>query len=144
MIFKMLLKKKELELEVKKLTDLLDIERKRLANEFDIMRKTNDFEVSKIRKTQEMDYNDKLQKQSALYEQSLRKLEAVSLKEVSELKSSLAKEYYDKMTEAMTKLNLDGSQQSKFVQELSLKMFDKALEKPMPHHIIEERTLISK
>lgn len=141
-MFNLWVKKKELELEVKRLTDLLSLERTKLAGEFDILKKANDFELVKIRKALEMDYNDKLQKQSALYEKALRSIEAASLKEVSDLKSSLAKEYYDKMGEALTQLNIDGSMQSKFVQELSLKMFEKALEKPMPAHIINERHLI--
>jgi len=45
--------------------------------------------------------------------------------DISEIKSELAKEYYDKMQDALSKMTLEGSSQSKFVQDLALKMFDK-------------------
>lgn len=143
MFFNLLVKKKELELEVKKLTDMLDIERKKLASEFEILRREKEFEIVKLQKSLELDYNDKLNKQAVVYEKSIRNLEAVANNEKSELKSSLAKDYYDKLSKAMTQLNIEGSQQSKFVQDLSLKMFEKGLEKPMPAHIIHENHLLT-
>lgn len=135
--------KKELEYEVLRLQTLLDVQKQKLSHEYEILKRDNTFQFEKNQKLIEMDYNKKLTEQAALYEKSLRQLEANSTKEQADLKAKLAKEYYDKMSDAMTKLNLDGSSQSKFVQELSLKMFDKALEKPMPSHIIEERHLLN-
>jgi hypothetical protein len=48
------------------------------------------------------------------------------------------------MTEALREVNLEGNVQAKFTQELSMKMLDKALEKPMPAHFIEERLVTEK
>lgn len=127
-MFGIWVKKKELELEVKQLSALLDIAKSKQEAELSIAKSRVELEAEK-----------KLQGQYLLYKEGLQKVEADKAKEVSELKSSLAKEYYDKMQDALRELNLEGGAQSKFVQELSLKMFDKALEKPMPSHFISER-----
>ena len=45
--------------------------------------------------------------------------------DISTTKTELAKEYYDKMQDALSKMTLDGSAQTNFVKDLALKMFDK-------------------
>lgn len=137
-IFNFFIAKKELELEVRRLTSIIEIERKRLQAEFDILAE---------KKTQELVSHTKLQQlemQANLYNESLQKLQTIHAQDISKPETRLAKEYYDKMTEALREVNLEGNVQAKFTQELSMRMLDKALEKPMPAHFIEERIVSEK
>lgn len=130
MFLKVLVKKKELELEVERLKLTLDLEKTKLKSEYDILAIKKTMELTEKMKLAEMEMNDKLNKQATLYNESLQKMNMIHSKDKSELETRLATEYYGKLSEALAKMNLEGSSQSKFVQELSLKMFDKALEKP--------------
>lgn len=138
-IFNFFVVKKELEYEVKRLKSILDIDRKNLQAEFDILAQRKTAELIEHLKLQKIEMEDKLNKQATLYNDSLNKLASVHAAEKSELEARLAKEYYAQMTAALREVNLEGNAQSKYIQELSMKMFDKALEKPMPAHMIEER-----
>ncbi len=142
--------KKELEIEVKRLTSIIDIERKKLQAEYDILATRKSMELAEHEKLyrmemknelekQKMQMEDKLSKQATLYNESLQKLAAVHAQQQSAIETKLAKEYYEKMTEALREVNLEGSFQAKSLQELSMTMFAKVLEKPMPSHIIQER-----
>lgn len=138
-IFKAFVIKKELELETEKLKSILDIERKKLQAEFDILATKKSMELTEHVKLARMEMEDKLNKQSTLYNEALQKMALIHEKEKSALETKLAKEYYEQMTEALREVNLEGNFQAKSLQEISMKMFEKALEKPMPSHFIEER-----
>lgn len=141
-LFKYFTIKKELELEIKHLNSIIEIERRKLQGEYDILATKKTLELNESLKIMQVELQEKLNKQATLYNESLQKMEVIHTKELSKLESRLAREYYEKMTEVVRELNLEGNVQTKFVQELSLKMFDKALEKPMPpSHFIQERIL---
>ena len=53
------------------------------------------------------------------------KLSSVHAKEVAELQASESEKYYNKITEAFQEIQMHGDKNSKFVQELALKVFDK-------------------
>lgn len=143
-ILKYFVVKKELEIEIQRLKSVLDIERKKLEAEFDILATKKTMALTEAMKMAKIEMEDKLNKQATFYNESLQKLQLIHAKEISALESKLVKEYYEKMTEVLRELNLEGNVQTKFVQELSLKMFDKALEKPVPSHFINERIISSK
>lgn len=98
-------------------------------------------ELTEAIKLATMQMEDKLNKQATLYNETLQKIQIKHSQEISTLQSNLAKEYYDKLGETLRDMNLEGNAQTKYVQELSMKMFDKALEKPVPSHFIEERII---
>lgn len=139
MFFKRILKIKELELYISNL-------KREQAHELSFVEKQKDMEIKQAKELAKIEYEKKLNDQFLLYKDSLVKLQqenqnlaANNNSNIANLKAQLAKEYYDKMQTAIMELNLEGSAQSKFVQELSLKMFDRALEKPMPSHVISEK-----
>lgn len=139
-MFGFFLAKKELELEIRKLTSILDIEKKKLQAEYDILATQKSYELKEQIKLNSIECENKLNRQATLYNDSLQKLTTQHAETTSKLETKLAKEYYEKMTEALRELNLEGSAQTKYVQELSMKMFDKALEKPIGH-MIEKRII---
>lgn len=138
-LFNFFVVKKELELEIKNLKSIIEIERKKLQAEYDILATQKTAELVANEKLLKIELEGKLNKQATLYNESLNKLALVHATEVAKLETKLAKEYYGQMTVALRDINLEGSAQTKYIQELSMKMFDKALEKPMPAHMIEER-----
>jgi hypothetical protein len=138
-IFNFFVVKKELELEIKRLSSIIDIERKKLKAEYDILAEQKTQELVGHVKLQKMELDDKLNKQATLYNASLNKLSLAHAQEIAAMETKLAKEYYEKMTDALREVNLEGNVQAKFTQELSMKMLEKALEKPMPSHMISER-----
>lgn len=138
-LFNFFVVKKELELEIRRLQSILEIERKKLQAEYDILAEKKTMELVEHVKLQKMEMEDKLKKQANLYQESMNHLNLVHAQEISKLETRLAKEYYEQMTAALREVNLEGNVQAKFTQELSLKMLDKALEKPMPAHMITER-----
>lgn len=59
----------------------------------------------------------------------LRQIEEIKSKAQTEIvgvKTSLAEEYYNKLSDALNKLHTEGNNTTKFTQELALKMLDKA------------------
>lgn len=143
-LFNFFVVKKELEIEVKRLTSIIDIERKTLQAEFDILATRKSLELTEHEKRYRMEFEDKLNKQATLYNESLQKLSLKHAQEISALESRLVKEYYEKMTLALREVNLEGNFQAKSLQELSMTMFSKALEKPMPAHLIQESIITRK
>ncbi len=140
-IFKYFVVKKELEIEIQRLKSIVHIERMKLQAEFDILSTKKTLELTESIKMSKIEMEDKLNKQATLYNESLQKLGLVHAKELANIQSNLAKEYYDKMRDTLETLNLEGNVQTKFMHELSMKMFDKALEKPVPSHFIAERII---
>ncbi len=72
---------------------------------------------------------DSEQKVKQLEITHLRELETLKTKhssEMSDLKQALAKEYYDRLSVALNDLHTKGNTSTQFIQELALKMFDKA------------------
>lgn len=136
--------KKELEIEIHRLKSVLDIERKKLQAEYDILSTRKTMELTESLKLGKMEMEDKLNKQATLYNESLQKLGLQHAKDMAGLEAKLSKEYYSQMTQALRDLNCEGNVQTKFMQEISMKMFDKALEKPVPSHFINERIISEK
>lgn len=138
-MFNWWIQKKELEIEVKRLGSIIEIEKKKLQADYDILATRKSLELTEHEKRYRMEMEDKLNKQATLYNEALSKINVENIKNIAQIETDLAKSYYEKMIEALRDINLEGNVQTKFMQELSLKMFDKALEKPMPSHFIEER-----
>lgn len=143
-IFNYFVVKKELELEIRQLKSIIDIERNKLQAEYDILSTRKTLELTETMKLAKMEMEDKLNKQATLYNESIQKLGLQHAKEQAALEAKLSKEYYYQMTDALRELNTEGNVQTKFMQEISLKMFDKALEKPVPSHFIQERIVTEK
>lgn len=126
-----------LELEAKKKSLELDIAA--LAQQLELTKKKYDMDLLEAKTLISLESEQRIAKINLESQKRVQQLEMENSVKLSELKSGLAKEYYDKMQIAMKDLTLQGSDQSRFVQELSLKMMDKALEKPMPAHYIKEK-----
>ncbi len=136
MLFKRVLKIKELELE-------LGLIKKDHASDFAHLEQRKSAELKEAMALLKVEFEKKLNDQYLLYKDGLIKLQMDNQKiatennvNVANVKAQLAQDYYSKMQDALKELSLEGSAQSKFVEELSLKMFDKALEKPMAAHLI--------
>lgn len=147
-------RKLELEFELEKMQEKLDHEKRKWGSEFEALKSKHDLErleketLLKLKNEQDMaqvklDAERATIKLEAGYDKQLRALETKHSGDLSKLKSDTAKEYYEKMQDALKDMTLNGSEQTKFTQELALKMFDKALEKPVPiapqHQITEKR-----
>jgi hypothetical protein len=59
-------------------------------------------------------------------DRAVQELKVKHAEEISKLRSDLATEFYQKMQAELSKLNSEGNANSRFIQELSLKMLDKA------------------
>lgn len=57
-------------------------------------------------------------------DRQITELRTKQAEELSKVKSDTAEEYYKRMTNAFTEIQLNGDKSTKFVQELALKMFD--------------------
>jgi chromosome segregation ATPase len=57
-------------------------------------------------------------------------LRSAHASEVAKIRSELAEKHHDKLGEVLTETTVHGTQQAKFAQDLSIKMMEKALEKP--------------
>ncbi len=133
----------------------------RLKNELEQLKSLHQIELNKKdadmelrRRTLEKDHELKLKETVSLLkldsDQRVKQLEIDNLRKVNELtakfesertsfKEKFLNENYEKMTNAMTKLHEEGDKNSKFTQELALKMLDQ-----MPEHKSKKtRVLIS-
>jgi len=92
----------------------------------------------------ELDAKKRVQELEAKHTEGLSKARTEHAQELSKVRSDLSVEYYDKMQKALLDMNTEGSSQMKFINELTMKMFDKGLEKATPmaplHMITETRT----
>ena len=77
--------------------------------------------LARLQKTHE----DEINKANTENTASMARIQITNAENIAKVKSDLAKEYYDKMQDALAKMTLEGSNQSHFIQELALKMFDK-------------------
>lgn len=59
-------------------------------------------------------------------DRAIQELKIQHVEEISKLKSDLAAEFYQKMQTELSKLNSEGNASTRFVQEMSLKLLDKA------------------
>ncbi len=137
------LQKKRVELDLQQLQAKLDIEISKQKNAFEIQKQKIEIEKTETISLLKLDNQQQVAKIKLEAEKALAAEQMKNVKALEELKSTLAKEYYDKSAETMKDITLKGTEQGKFVQELSLKMMDKALEKPMPAHMISEK-IVSK
>ena len=98
-------------------------------------REKNEFEKT-LRADLEIEHKEtvtllKLESQQKIKQAELDKDRAVNdlktkhAEELAKVKSDTAEEYYSSMTEAFQDLQMNGDKNSKFVQELALKVFDK-------------------
>lgn len=106
--------------------------------EIEKLRKEAEINLMELQSLSKLHSEQKVAEATLAKDKAVQALETKYAKDLAALEGKLAKEYYEKMQAALTELHTHGSTQSKFVQELALKMFDKGMEKPMPSHFITE------
>lgn len=114
--------KKVWEVEKKEMVDRFDREKKEFQNKVE-----QEFSL----KTQEAVTLTKLESQQKIKQAEIDKERAINTlstkhaEELSKIRSTTAEEHYKKLTEAFQEIQLNGDKNSKFVQELALKVFEK-------------------
>ncbi len=71
-----------------------------------------------------LDSQQKVKQAELDRDRAITELRTKHAEELSKVKSDLAQEYYERMTKAFSDIQTNGTQSTKFVQELALKMFD--------------------
>lgn len=136
-MFGLFVKRKEMELEIKKLADNLDHHKRneemRIAEAVQKERLKANEAVSKVTLEAEAKVKkveaDALLKITELQGKSTREkseIQAAHATALAEAKAKAAEEYFEKMSKAMTELHQNGDKNSKFIQELALTMVKKA------------------
>lgn len=135
-MFGLFIKRKELQLEIKKLADELDYherqEEMRVAEAVQKERLKANEQVSAAK----LDADAKVKAAEAKSELAITQLQgkftrekseilAAAAKDLAEAKAKAAEEYYEKLSKAMTELHQNGDKNSKFIQELALSMIQK-------------------
>lgn len=86
----------------------------------------------------ELDYQRKSQEKDAKHALEIQKLKTDHANDKMTYQTKMVEEHYKKLSEALTHLHSEGNANTKFVQELALKM----LEKPVGANVHESRVLL--
>lgn len=142
------------EIEVSKIKAEHQLEMNRLNSEFkqekknwdedksrlvDQLQKEHDLKLKEILTLTKLDSEQKIKQMQLDATRSVDELRNQNIKEMSNLKESLLTDHYNKLSEAMGKLHQEGNHQTKFTQELALKMLE-----GMPKNSIETKVLTGK
>jgi len=129
-------KKKELELELKKLSQDLDHHKRqeemRIAEAVQKQRLISNEEVANIKietqaqiKEKEANHQLAVIQLKGAHEKQLSELQIAHAKAMAELEAKYSKEHYNKLSEAMVDLHQHGDKNSQFIQNLALEMVKK-------------------
>jgi hypothetical protein len=110
--------------------------------EIEKLRKESDIKLMELTSLAKLNAEQKVAEATLAKDKAVQVLETKYAKELSALESSLAKDYYDKMQDALADMHKNGTEMSRFAQDMAMKFVDKGLEKPMPAHTINETRLI--
>ena len=126
----------------KRLVDRLKEEH---GSETDKLKRESELKLMELQTLSKLDSDQRIAQAELDAKSRVQAAETKHAAEMSVLKSTLAKEYYDSLQVALKDMTINGTEQTKFVQELAIKMLDKSLEKPMPavyHQISETRSSV--
>lgn len=88
------------------------------------LKKDHELKLTEAVTLAKLDSQQKVKQAELDRDRQITELRTEHAEELSKVKSDTAEEYYKKLTHAFTEIQLNGSKDSKFVQELALKMFD--------------------
>lgn len=110
------------EIEKKELQDRAARDKKEFE---DRLKADSDLKMQEAITLMKLESQQKVKQTELDKDRSLNQLETVHSTELSKVKSDLAEEYYRKLTSAFQDIQMNGDKNSKFVQELALKVFDR-------------------
>ncbi len=99
---------------------------KELVDFRDKVKQDSDLKLLEVTTMTKLDAEQKTKQAELDAQRQISELKVKHIEELSGAKSSLNKEYYDKMTDAYQDMQANGDKNSKFVQELALKIFERA------------------
>lgn len=109
------------EAEKKEITGRNERERKEFEER---LTKTQELKLTEAVTLAKLDSQQQVKQAELDRDRQISELRTKHAEDLAKVKSDTAEEYYKKMTSAFTEIQLNGSKDSKFVQELALKMFD--------------------
>lgn len=102
---------------------------KREKDEFETrLRKENDLVLQEAVTLTKLESQQKIMQAGLDKDRELTKLAAEHSTAIAELQATLAEKYYAQLTNAFQDLQMNGDKNSRFIQDLALKMFDKVPE----------------
>lgn len=102
----------------------------------DQLQKEHDLKLKEILTLTKLDSEQKIKQMQLDSVRSVDDLRNKNIQEMANLKESLLTDHYNKLSEAMGKLHQEGNHQTKFTQEIALKMLE-----GMPHSKTETKVL---
>lgn len=100
---------------------------KREKTEFETRIKAdNELKMQEVTTLTKLDSQQKIMQLAVDKDRAFNALKTAHSEELSKVRTDLAEQYYEKLTVAFQDIQMNGDKNSKFVQELALKIFDQA------------------
>lgn len=100
---------------------------KREKTEFETRIKAdNELKMQEVTTLTKLDSQQKIMQLAVDKDRDFNALKTAHSEELSKVRTDLAEQYYEKLTVAFQDIQMNGDKNSKFVQELALKIFDQA------------------
>jgi hypothetical protein len=105
--------------------ELIDRSKREIAEFEERLKKDTEIKLQEAVTLTKLESQQQIKQAELDRDREINTLKVKTVEEISKVRTELAEEYYNKLTAAFQEIQLKGDANSKFVQDLALKMFDK-------------------